>query len=93
MWGKALGYISKMCVKELCSQYLAKNGSWTAWGEWQSCDRECDGGVQMRSRDCLGRGKCKGNAMEIQTCNSSACNVDRDGGNTGLDPYSSVFVW
>ena len=63
-------------VIKLFSRYLAQNGTWSSWGEWQSCDRECDGGVQVRSRDCLGNGNCNGDATVTQTCNNHTCPFD-----------------
>jgi hypothetical protein len=52
------------------------------WSEWSSCDKECDGGVQTRSRTIKtspsSGGKECGETNEERQCNTQACPVPVD---------------
>ena len=54
---------------------------WSAWEEWSSCSKTCDGGEKERHRTCTnpkpelpGR-NCNGRSWEEQYCNQDACPV------------------
>ena len=54
---------------------------WSAWDEWSSCSKTCDGGEKQRYRTCTnpkpkpsGR-DCYGRNWEDEYCNQDACPV------------------
>ncbi len=48
-------------------------GSWTAWGEWQSCSVSCAGGTHTRTRSCEGGTDCQGDNTQEQRCDTQSC--------------------
>lgn len=59
---------------------VAEKNSCSFWGEWSEfsiCSEPCDGGVQVRSRVCLGGGDivaaCIGDDKELKICNLQEC--------------------
>ncbi|XP_053571495.1 SCO-spondin-like [Bombina bombina] len=75
---------SKSCFVQACPV----NGGWSHWGDWSSCDAECQGGVRSRSRSCEnpppknGGHPCHGEAMQMESCNLHPCGDSQD---CGLD--------
>ena len=60
---------------------LGVDGMWSAWNEWSSCSKTCDGGEKQRHRTCTnpkpkppGR-SCNGRSWEEQYCNQDECSV------------------
>ena len=56
------------------------------WGNWTSCDRQCGGGTQFRTREVktyarFGGEVCAGDAKELQACNLNPC------------PGKKIYVW
>lgn len=59
------------------------DGDWSEWSVWSECSKECDGGIQLRSRTCTNpapvRGGlyCEGRPGQMQDCNQDKpCPVD-----------------
>lgn len=75
----------KECVGEATETkscpIIAVDGGWGEWGEWSSCDKDCGGGKQQRTRACdnpspSGGGKdCDGSSTETKDCNTQHCPV------------------
>ncbi|XP_014668649.1 PREDICTED: SCO-spondin-like [Priapulus caudatus] len=65
----------EFCNKDPCPV----NGSWSTWGPWSSCSADCDGGTQLRYRECNmpppknGGANCPGNSVSTSTCNLDPC--------------------
>ena len=59
------------------------DGGWSDWSPFTGCSVSCDGGFQVRLRECTnppptGTGKkCEGLAVEIQSCNTNDCEGNR----------------
>lgn len=58
------------------------HGGWGSWSEWGHCSQTCDGGFQLRARNCdnpapqyEGR-PCGGSDVEERSCNTAPCPVD-----------------
>lgn len=55
------------------------NGSWSGFGGWSACSKNCGGGSQTRSRTCTnpapayGGADCEGADVETQSCNTNPC--------------------
>ncbi|XP_071787811.1 semaphorin-5B-like isoform X3 [Asterias amurensis] len=49
------------------------SGSWSEWSSWSVCSAKCNGGVQTRSRHCLGGSVCMGTPEETRECNKQLC--------------------
>ncbi|XP_075437685.1 adhesion G protein-coupled receptor B1 isoform X5 [Ascaphus truei] len=53
------------------------DGTWQAWGAWDSCTATCGGGLQKRERTCYGpffEGEiCPGPKEESKPCNEKKC--------------------
>lgn len=52
---------------------LADLDGWGPWGAWSPCSRTCDGGVSTRSRRCMAKMGCVGDATRTRICNMQAC--------------------
>ena len=59
--------------------------TWSAWGDWEQCDKPCNGGRQARFRILLlgqdgqelrtgDQQDCPGDQLEERSCNVQACN-------------------
>ncbi|XP_013395220.1 A disintegrin and metalloproteinase with thrombospondin motifs adt-1-like, partial [Lingula anatina] len=49
-------------------------GMWTVWSTWGSCDAMCNGGYQIRYRNCDATvGLCEGESQERRDCNVDPC--------------------
>ncbi|KAI6660106.1 Zinc metalloproteinase nas-14-like [Oopsacas minuta] len=47
---------------------------WGEWGEWSLCSASCDGGRQVRVRQCEGADVCtKGKGRQYRTCGTYKC--------------------
>lgn len=46
---------------------------WGAWGEFSKCTADCDGGIRVRIRFCIGEGECPGDDSDTDICNTSPC--------------------
>nr|CAB3263057.1 uncharacterized protein LOC100187228 [Phallusia mammillata] len=61
--------------EETCNTNLCP--TWTAWGEWSTCDATCNGGHQNRWRTCLNSDNntvsCAGPSTQIVNCNGQNC--------------------
>lgn len=52
--------------------------TWSTWSKWNTCSTSCGGGKQERTRLCLSENEgltCDGNATEVQSCNTQACEI------------------
>ena len=63
---------------KVVSLHLSADCTWSRWGEWGTCTKTCDGGVQLRSRIISQQAKeggapCKPLSTEMQACNVDAC--------------------
>lgn len=47
-------------------------GSWSSWLGWSSCSVTCGGGLQTRTRTCVGSG-CTGQSRQSRSCNTGGC--------------------
>jgi len=71
------------CKKEYhglhCQFHKAINGSWSMWGAFGECNRQCGGGTRTRYRSCnepapaFGGEPCSGNEAETESCNTAEC--------------------
>ncbi|KAE9554146.1 hypothetical protein FO519_002626 [Halicephalobus sp. NKZ332] len=62
-----------LCTDRPCS-------TWSEWCEWSPCDRDCGGGISLRSRVCESPGsqygdnsQCPGPDRETRRCNEHPC--------------------
>ncbi|XP_022082642.1 semaphorin-5A-like isoform X3 [Acanthaster planci] len=53
------------------------SGSWSEWSAWSVCSAKCNGGIQTRSRHCLGGNVCMGTPEETRECNKQLCRETR----------------
>jgi len=70
---KPLCYIPK---PDLYNPYSGISPYLSHWSQWTDCDAECGGGLQNRTRVCIGEyGNCNPNALLLQTrtCNQHQC--------------------
>ncbi|KAK3765433.1 hypothetical protein RRG08_066980 [Elysia crispata] len=52
---------------------------WNDWASWSPCNAPCDGGRQVRSRDCPKvNGACVGIGQESRSCNVFSCEGSHD---------------
>ena len=51
---------------------IGSRGQWGQWGAWGQCSQSCEGGLQSRSRFCLG-GSCVGAGTMQRRCNTHQC--------------------
>lgn len=51
---------------------------WTAWSDFSTCSRTCDGGVATQLRRCNNPQGCKGESVRYKICNMQACPDHRD---------------
>ena len=64
-------------LKLICVSF--RDGGWTEWSYWSSCDVTCEDGVQTRSRQCnnptpANRGlPCDGEMEETLLCTNNPC--------------------
>ncbi|XP_013380180.1 SCO-spondin [Lingula anatina] len=72
-------YDFKECNTELCPVI----GHWVGpyWSSWFPCSQSCDGGTQMRMRNCSideteGWNNCTDDNFETRICNNFSCPVD-----------------
>lgn len=68
--------------EEKCNtQPCPVDGGFSAWGEFEACDKTCGGGVQTRKRTCTnpapanGGKNCDGLLQETRACNTDPCPV------------------
>ncbi|XP_058797788.1 semaphorin-5A [Phymastichus coffea] len=56
-----------------------QKGSWTNWGPWNSCSRQCGGGFKIRRRICESQSRkdgsveCSGYSYQVEECNNQPC--------------------
>lgn len=50
-------------------------GNWGTWTRWSLCSRNCGGGIQSRTRVCVGGRACVGSSTHTRRCNTSPCVV------------------
>ncbi|KAI6224294.1 Hemicentin-1 [Aphelenchoides fujianensis] len=56
----------RRCNEGPCNRY--GRGQWTPWSSWSACDRQCDGGLSTRRRNCHPRREfCRGEESEWTT--------------------------
>uniref|UniRef100_T1JMY3 ADAMTS cysteine-rich domain-containing protein n=1 Tax=Strigamia maritima TaxID=126957 RepID=T1JMY3_STRMM len=46
---------------------------WSAWSEWTTCSRTCDGGAAHQLRRCNARQGCRGEGIRYMICNMQSC--------------------
>ncbi|XP_038044114.1 semaphorin-5A-like isoform X2 [Patiria miniata] len=56
---------------------VRNSGSWSEWSAWSVCSAKCNGGIQTRSRHCLGGSVCMGTPEESRECNKQLCRETR----------------
>ncbi|XP_022082646.1 semaphorin-5A-like isoform X4 [Acanthaster planci] len=56
---------------------VRNSGSWSEWSAWSVCSAKCNGGIQTRSRHCLGGNVCMGTPEETRECNKQLCRETR----------------
>eukprot|EP00117_Sycon_ciliatum_P020296 scpid38266/ scgid3722/ CUB and sushi domain-containing protein 3; CUB and sushi multiple domains protein 3 len=55
------------------------DGGWSAWTNWTTCTRSCDGGARVRFRFCdnpppsPGGAFCEGSQLQTEVCNEEPC--------------------
>jgi hypothetical protein len=69
-YGSFLEYVF---FKSFFLQKRAKNPGWSAWSEWSTCSRTCDGGVAYQLRRCHAPHGCKGEGVRYKICNMQPC--------------------
>ena len=53
--------------------------SWGEWSNWNECSETCEGGDQIRTRECIDAdcrdpdGECDGEYEQSQRCNEDVC--------------------
>ncbi|CAD6215680.1 GSCOCG00000493001-RA-CDS [Cotesia congregata] len=60
-------------------------GVWSPWGSWNSCSRNCNGGIRIRKRTCdkppsstaSSTPECSGCSFQIEDCNTHSCSETR----------------
>ncbi|XP_063684803.1 SCO-spondin-like [Bolinopsis microptera] len=76
---------TQSCNSDPC----AVNGGWSEYGAWSKCSAECNGGTQIRSKQCNnpapanGGAACVGDDSQTQSCNSDPCAVNGGWGEYG----------
>ncbi|XP_037882700.1 protein madd-4 isoform X2 [Glossina fuscipes] len=53
-------------------------GPWSAWSDWSTCSRTCDGGVMQQIRRCQNANGCKGESVRYRICNMQPCPDQQD---------------
>ena len=54
--------------------FLQAIGQWSEWGDWGTCSKECDNGIQERNRTCITpNGVCVGDDTQDRLCNTQKC--------------------
>merc|ERR1711990_32642 len=84
-------------VKYCCNKDPSKikTGTWGKWSPWSTCDSECEGGKQKRTRKCNdGEDKCF-STMENPKEQTKPCNEDKpcSGGGTGVRSLNLWSQW
>ena len=51
---------------------------WSAWSDFSTCSRTCDGGVAFQLRRCHSPHGCKGEPVRYKICNMQACPDQQD---------------
>ncbi|XP_012555807.1 uncharacterized protein LOC101241166 isoform X1 [Hydra vulgaris] len=53
---------------------------WRSWNAWTSCNKQCDTGIQTRTRSCLKESHsfCHGLSEEKRECNTFSCLTSKD---------------
>ncbi|KAL7044499.1 hypothetical protein ACKWTF_001926 [Chironomus riparius] len=51
---------------------------WSAWSDFSTCSRTCDGGVAFQLRRCHSPQGCKGESVRYRICNMQACPDQQD---------------
>ncbi|KAG5675419.1 hypothetical protein PVAND_005325 [Polypedilum vanderplanki] len=51
---------------------------WSAWSDFSTCSRTCDGGVAFQLRRCHSPQGCKGESVRYKICNMQACPDQQD---------------
>ena len=57
-------------------QIQIANGNWNNWSPYSACSKTCGGGVQKRTRTCVGAkggGSCPGEKTQLKDCNTGVC--------------------
>jgi len=63
----------------LCLLYIAVDGVWTEWSQWNKCDVSCGNGTSARTRSCTnpppaqGGNDCQGPSQEASECVLADC--------------------
>lgn len=64
----------RICKDGLCSSSnIEDNSKWSSWTTWSECTASCGDGIQMRTRNCEGRGECQGMSVQTRKCNLQQC--------------------
>ncbi|KAK2563275.1 Mucin-like protein [Acropora cervicornis] len=84
---------TKPCFLTICPV----DGKYSDWGPFSVCDKPCNGGKQVRTRQCnnpppvFGGRPCEGPDKEEKDCNTNPC-VPVNGGFTEWGSYSACSV-
>ncbi|XP_065669654.1 uncharacterized protein LOC100199700 isoform X3 [Hydra vulgaris] len=67
------------CGKQIfvfASSMQLMNANWSAWSIWSECSQSCNGGIRIRSRQCIkaiDRAPCIGSNLDNETCQLQRC--------------------
>ena len=59
------------------TSFFSAESFWSSWSSWTECSKSCGGGLQYRSRQCLGEGQCRGSREDDRSCNEDECPTGR----------------
>ncbi len=71
---------------------VKNSGSWSEWSAWSVCSAKCNGGVQTRSRHCLGGSVCMGTPEETRECNKQLCRGKHKRHANVINNYAEVSI-
>lgn len=53
--------------------FFTEDDLFREWMEWSDCSKTCDGGTQIRKRNCVNATNCQGINSQERDCNEMKC--------------------